>query len=244
MGAAQAGAVTVVIPARFRGPTQSGNGGYSCGLLAEALGGVAEVTLRAPPPLDTPLHRTIGDDGVARLVHDGQTIAEAKRTDGPWPAPPAVPDVETIAAAEHRYAGHRAHDYPECFACGPARAADDGLCIFSGPVADGVVAARWHVDASLAGADCRVTTPVLWAAIDCAGYWAAVEGLPERPRMLLGRMAARFTAPVAAGDTCIVLGWRERIDGRKHHAGTALFGMQGHCLGQSRQTWIALRGDG
>lgn len=43
---------TIVIPRRFRGPLTSGNGGYTCGLLAGIVGGEAEVTLRLPPPLE------------------------------------------------------------------------------------------------------------------------------------------------------------------------------------------------
>jgi hypothetical protein len=38
-GTALSAAVDVIIDARFRGPTQSGNGGYSCGVLAASLGG-------------------------------------------------------------------------------------------------------------------------------------------------------------------------------------------------------------
>lgn len=235
--------MSVIIDPRFRGPTQSGNGGYSCGLLAEVLGGSVEVTLRAPPPLAAPLALRRVDDG-ARLEHDGAVIAEARRVDVEWTPPPSPPALDQARAAMQGYGGHHAHDYPHCFACGPARAPGDGLRIFSGRIADGVVAAVWHADASLADAGGRMPLPVLWAAIDCAGYWGAIEGLESRPQMLLGRMTARFDGAVAPGDDCIVLGWRERIDGRKYHAGTALFDAQRRLLGQSRQTWIALRRDG
>ena len=43
------------IPARFNGPLDSGNGGYSAGLIAGFMGGAAEVDLRRPVPLDTRL---------------------------------------------------------------------------------------------------------------------------------------------------------------------------------------------
>ena len=46
---------TMTIPHRFRGPPNSGNGGYVCGMLARQIAGAAEVTLRAPPPLETKL---------------------------------------------------------------------------------------------------------------------------------------------------------------------------------------------
>lgn len=52
----------LVIDARFNGPVGSGNGGYTAGLVASRLaappGHTAQVTLRVPPPLDTPLRVT------------------------------------------------------------------------------------------------------------------------------------------------------------------------------------------
>jgi len=47
----------VTIDRRFRGPSDSGNGGYVCGVVAALVGGPAEVTLRSPPPLDRPSAR-------------------------------------------------------------------------------------------------------------------------------------------------------------------------------------------
>jgi len=45
----------IIIDKRYCGPPNSGNGGYVCGRLAQHIPGGAEVTLRAPPPLDKPL---------------------------------------------------------------------------------------------------------------------------------------------------------------------------------------------
>ena len=39
---------TITIARRFRGPPNSGNGGYVCGMLARHIAGAAEVMLRAP----------------------------------------------------------------------------------------------------------------------------------------------------------------------------------------------------
>lgn len=229
-----------VIDPRFCGPPASGNGGYSCGLLAQHLAGTVEVTLKAPPPLGVDLHVEVAGD-VARLTLAGQLIAEARSVTADWPAPPPPPAAQDTQVAAARYAGFHQHDYPTCFTCGPERAEHDGLRIFSGLWRDGIVAAPWTPDASLADAQGRMPLAVLWAATDCPGYWAATAGLEPRPAMLLGRMAACFDGSVAAGELCTVVGWGLGVDGRKYHAGTALFGADGRCVGQSRQTWIALR---
>ena len=58
---------SIIIPARFRGPPESGNGGYVAGVVAEQFlkatrrpaDTAIEVTLRAPTPLDQ------GNDGAA-----------------------------------------------------------------------------------------------------------------------------------------------------------------------------------
>ena len=45
--------IPTIIRKRFCGPPNSGNGGYVCGLLANAMAEPCQVTLHAPPPLDT-----------------------------------------------------------------------------------------------------------------------------------------------------------------------------------------------
>ena len=67
----------VVILSRYRGPSTSGNGGYTCGRLAAYVDGVAEVTLRRPPPLDRALTVRRGPDGVA-LVNTGAEPGRAE----------------------------------------------------------------------------------------------------------------------------------------------------------------------
>src|SRR5689334_874319 len=75
----------VIVPARYNGPTRSGNGGYVSGLLAHELradhtvaGDRAEVgvavSLRQPPPLDVPL-TVARDDSGAALTFGGAVIA-------------------------------------------------------------------------------------------------------------------------------------------------------------------------
>lgn len=134
---------TLEVPARFNGPTSSGNGGYTAGLLAERLesrhGGhegcpVVEVTLRRPPPLGTPmLVEHDGPTGGARLLSGDVLVAQARCTDGELTPVEGVPYDRAVDASSG-YAGHRTHPFPRCFACGPDREPGDGLRIFPGPV--------------------------------------------------------------------------------------------------------------
>ena len=47
--------ITTSIAKRYCGPPQSGNGGYSCGLLGKQIEGPSKVRLHVPPPLDSDL---------------------------------------------------------------------------------------------------------------------------------------------------------------------------------------------
>jgi hypothetical protein len=66
----------ISIERRFNGPLSSANGGYACGRVAELVDGPAEVTLRRPVPLDTPLDVERHDDGSVTMHHDGLLLAE------------------------------------------------------------------------------------------------------------------------------------------------------------------------
>src|SRR5882724_5597738 len=72
----------LTIPARFRGPSGSGNGGYVCGRIAAYLDGPATVTLRRPPPLVSPMAVERGDEASLRVFHGRTLIAEACSSPG------------------------------------------------------------------------------------------------------------------------------------------------------------------
>jgi hypothetical protein len=219
-------AETVVIESRFRGPPDSGNGGYTCGLLAALVGEPAEVTLRLPPPLDVPMRF---EDG--RLLAGDRVVAEARRVDGVDLDVPAPPSREDAARASERYAGFDEHAFPTCFVCGPAREDGDGLRIFAGPLGDGRVAAPWTPRES--------RRELAWASLDCPGAFAA--GFSGRGDLLLGRLTGEVLRVPEVGEACVVVGWPLGRDGRKRYAGTALFGEGGELLGQARATWISPR---
>ena len=63
----------VIIDRRFRGPPESGHGGYVCGVVADLMGGPAEVILRRPPPLGRPLEVQRLEGGRVAL-RDGETF--------------------------------------------------------------------------------------------------------------------------------------------------------------------------
>jgi hypothetical protein len=213
------------IPARFNGPAGTGNGGYSAGLFASAFPelDVAEVTLRSPPPLETPLTRreqAIYDN--ERLVATVAPAAPVERA-----VAPVSPADATHAAG--RYAGFADHPFPSCYVCGTHRAAGDGLRIFPGPVGDGRTAAPWTVPA-------EVNELSIWAALDCPGGWSIIT--PGRP-YVLGRIAAAIIAVPRPGEECVVVGESGGIDGRKALTYTALYGPGGALLALARATWIA-----
>jgi hypothetical protein len=227
--------MTTVIAGRFRGPPTSGNGGYSCGVVADRIAGPAEVTLRRPPPLDEPL--AIEETDTVRLLQGDTLIAEGRAATLTLDVPDA-PSFEEARARVARYVGFQSHPFPTCFVCGPERTEGDGLRIFPGSLeAAGLVAAPWIPHAADADDRGHVLRPIVWAALDCPGYFGAAAG----KMALLGRMTAEVRPDVPVGERCVVIGWKLGEEDRKIHAGTALLSASGEILGRARQTWIVLK---
>jgi hypothetical protein len=227
----------LVIERRFRGPTDSANGGYTAGRVAVLVRGSAvEVTLRQPPALDRALEVVRVGDGVE--LRDGDSlVAEAAPADVDL-EPPRRVGVPEASAAEARYSGAQEHAFPECFVCGPARERGDGLVLRPGPL-DGVVATTWRPDAGLGNGDGRIRPEFVWAALDCPGAFA-VE-LVGRGTRVLGRLAARIDRPPDVGETYVVVGWPLGGEGRRQEAGTALLDEAGGVLAVARAVWIEPR---
>jgi hypothetical protein len=213
----------VIIPPRYNGPPGSANGGYACGLISEALGGGFEVTLLRPPPVGVDLD-LVGHE----LRHGDVVIAEARRAPPFDLDVPASVSVEEAEEASKRYPGFQHHAYPTCFTCGPER--DDGLRIFPGPVEgrDGLVASPWTPE--------EVRPEIIWAALDCPGGWAVDDF--QREGVMLGRMAAGIRELPRVGERHVVVGWPVGEEGRKRHAGSALYSASGEVLALARSTWI------
>jgi hypothetical protein len=96
-----------------------------------------------------------------------------------------------------------------------------------------VCAAPWAVRGDTVGPE------FVWAALDCPGAYAT--GVMGRGTVVLGRLTARVDRVPDAGEECVVVGWPLGSKGRKHSAGTALFGGSGELLALARALWIEPR---
>ena len=224
-------AETITIERRYRGPEESGNGGYTCGAVAALLDApAAEVTLRLPPPLESRLRVERDGDGL-RVLDGDRLVAEAHPLDGIDVEPPAPVPFDEAEGGE----ADPKHPFPSCFVCGPARSPGDALRLLPKAVGEGRVAAAWRPTKEQAG-----RRELVWAALDCLGAFAVDPGL-ERGVSVLGRLAAQVLDTPRPDERCVVLGWPlPGGEGRKLFAGTAVFGEDGRLLGKARATWILL----
>ena len=230
---------TLSIPSRFNGPLESGNGGYCSGVVAGFLEGAAEVSLRRPVPLETPLDVVRESDGSVRVLEGEALVAEARAApelEVEVPAP-VSPDEARLATA--RYRGSSDGLFSRCFVCGRAR--EDGLGMFAGAVERRqLVASPWTPPSWTADAAGRALPEFVWAVLDCPTYFALYMS-GELPVSVLARLTARIDAPVVAGEEHVVIAWPIESDGRKRHAGSAVLSRDGEALAVARALLIELR---
>lgn len=231
----------IVIAQQFCGPPNSGNGGYVCGCLAKDLEGPVTAVLRARVPLDVNLDLR-KEDGVTQLTDaEGGLIGQGRPADAALlPTPPEAPSMRAARAAGERFVGHEQRVHPICFTCGPERRDGDGLRVFPGQIEGapaGHVACIWTPDMAFADAEGLLTAEVIWAALDCPGFfaWFAKEG---RHGALLGTMTGEVLRRPRAGHEYIVMAWPLEREGRKETAGVALFTMNGELLARGHQVWV------
>ena len=227
------------IPRRFNGPLESGNGGYSAGVVAGFVAGVAEVSLRAPVPLDRPLEVVRGEDGAARMLDGDTLVAEGTPVPGlDIEVPdPVSPDEAHRATAQYR--GLSEGVFSRCFVCGRAR--EDAFGVFAGAVDDRpVVASPWVPPEWTADAEGNVQPEFVWAVLDCPTYFATYLGEDLAPGVL-ARFAARIDAPIAAGEEHVVMSWPIAVDGRKRRADAAVLSSEGEPLAVAQALLIEPR---
>ena len=229
----------VVIDRRFRGPPNSGHGGYACGLVAERLASpCAAVSLRLPPPLELPLSVALQEDGAVALVDRDRVIAEGAPADLRLEVPPPV-SLDEARQASAASPWVERHPFPGCFGCGPERSQDEAVAIVMGRVAGSdVCAAPWTPLAEFAD-DGAVTPLFVWSALDCP---TAALAVPEdAPASVLARLTGRLVAPVAPERTHTVVAWLIGHDGRKHRGGAAIYGPDDELCAYAEGLWIELR---
>jgi hypothetical protein len=246
----------LIVPARFCGPPSSGNGGWSAGAIAALAGEdcpddharpwpTVTVSLLAPPPLDTPLGVSSGDDGGVVASYDGRPVLRARCTHDDLAEVEPV-DPGDARAAMASYHGLEGHPFPTCFSCGTGRAEGDGLRIFPGRVADqeglARVAATWTPARSVAEdfhayADGRprASLPVTWAALDCVGGWA---GDLEDRLMVLARMSARIDSLPEIGEEHVLVGLGRGREGRKAWTSSTMYDADGRVVGTAEHLWV------
>ncbi|WNV85479.1 hypothetical protein [Umezawaea sp. Da 62-37] len=226
--------VPLTIGARFNGPDDSANGGYACGLFAGLCPSPVAVTLHIPPRLDVPLRAEVGGRR-AHLWDGDRLVATAAPTrHGVAPLDPVA--LSAARATTSRYRGRQGHPYPHCFACGPDRAAGDGLLLAPGPVPGRVdtVACPWTPDEGLLDADGHVRPEFVWAALDCPSGWTA--DLVAAPKVL-GWMRVELTRLPLAGQDCVVVATLDSADGHGLAATSALFDDGGGLLARATTRW-------
>jgi len=240
---------TLIVPARFRGPARSGNGGYVAGALADELGETearaVTVTLRQPPPLDATMRISRNESGL-ELAFGGAVVAQAAVDDGSIDPVEAVSWEEAVAASA-AYPGHTSHPFPTCFSCGTERS--DGLRIFPGEVSsvrEGQtrVAAPWVPDSTVTTEDHeygdpapRASLAATWSALDCIGGWAG--DLTER-LMVLGRMTAIIDTLPVVDEQHVVTGEHRGSEGRKTFTASTLHDADGRIVGRAEHVWLAI----
>jgi hypothetical protein len=237
---------TVIIDPRYNGPTStSGNGGWVAGSLARLFGTRSvSVTLRAPAPLAVPMFVRWQDAGTATLVNDGTLVAEAIVAPLELDVPKALDpnEAETAGMLAQKVSAQRGANWPyaHCFGCGFARS--DGLRIMPGPVGDdGIVATAWTPPSVVADASGQLTVEATWAALDCSGGIAWLQRLAAGTAIVTARMSAVIDHPLQVGRRYTVIGWPIAQEGRKLHAGTAIFDATGKVQARSRQLWLTPR---
>ncbi|MGH3802152.1 MAG: hypothetical protein ACRDTD_18855 [Pseudonocardiaceae bacterium] len=247
---------SIEIAKRFRGPHRSGNGGYTAGLLAARLlgdhayagGEAATVTLRQPPPLDTPLDLVTVREGRLRLLgEDGSVIAQVEGA-SPLPEPPRAVELTEAGAASLQFRGRVDHPFPFCFSCGTDRPEHEALRLTPGPLPhrQDTVATVWRPgedfsaaaipDGATAPDDKRVAVPAVWAALDCPGAWAANFDY-GRP-IVLGRITAAAYREIKVSGEYAVVGHCRSLEGRKALTATAIYDEHGSLLAAAEAIWL------
>jgi hypothetical protein len=202
---------------------------------------VASVSLRRPPPLDTPLEVRRGDAGSVVVLDGEDVVGEGEPAELSLDVPPPV-SVAAAREARTRNPWEDRHPFPTCFGCGTERDRAEAIATILGPVEgrDDVVADTWTPQAEFADRDGHVTRLFVWAALDCPTGAGAV-GFGSGPHVLARLTVDPALAPVRAGEEHVVMAWSRGGEGRKKVGAAALLTEDGEVCAVGEGLWIALR---
>ena len=202
---------------------------------------MASVSLRRPPPLDTPLEVRRGDAGSVAVLDGDDVVGEGEPAELSLDVPPPV-SVAAAREARTRNPWVDRHPFPTCFGCGTERDRAEAIATILGPVEgrDDVVADTWKPQAEFADGDGHVTPLFVWASLDCATGAGTVE-FGSAPHVLARLTVDPALAPVRAGEEHVVMAWSRGGEGRKKVGAAALLTADGEVCAVGEGLWIALR---
>lgn len=220
-----------VLSQRFCGPPKTGNGGFTAGILAEAVGAsAAEIRLLSPTPVETSIviesekgqKGSIYDDSKKVLA----TLQSISDEDFPEYKLPIVPDLDETKKISAFYPGFTTHPFPTCFVCGPKRELNDGMRIFVGAAPkqvgfDNLMVGHWLPDETVVSEDDTVRDAAIWGALDCPGGFSAVLDKPKL--IVLSKIRGKIIKPAKIGDDYTVMSWRLQKMSRAFKVMTAIF---------------------
>jgi hypothetical protein len=231
----------ISIDDRYCGPPNSGNGGYSCGLIANHIGPSAKVRLHAPPPLNKPLD--IYKSNRVVELKDGDTLLGTGKVSDFTLDIPEPPTISNASNAQNNFIAYEGHFFPSCFVCGPDRL-DDGLCLFPGPIAKddwSLLACTWNVKDNCLKDNGLLKHEFIWAALDCPSYYGIFADVPKVA--LLGELELKIVKDPTITSPLIIWCWPIKEDGRKKYGGSALATAEGEIIAYAMGTWIELKTD-
>lgn len=215
------------VSARFDGIPGFTLGGWLAGQVASVLGDEVEVRLLRPFRSGSALTVERTGDG-ARALSEGEVVAEGR----PWPGtlePPRTPKLAEAIRASEGYSGFGEHPFPSCYCCGPGRAEGEGLRIFPGVVAEGLLAAPWTPHPAHCDAHGHAPLETLWSASDCPALWALMHAEPPGTGrcVVSGTLRLRRLALVPSGEPHVIIAWKTGESGRRIEAGVAFLAADG-----------------
>ena len=239
---------------KYCGPPRSGNGGYVCGLCAQhsyfSLSPENQEQIREPFSFEVKYKNPLPVETEFQVINsaressltdmDGnQVFAQGKTTTG---TSTSLPDPITYRQAQEaavKSLPSDQHIFPDCFVCGPNRHTGDGLRIFAGPLgSEPMVAAPWDVHPSFVLKERLLPLPVLWAALDCPGYFAYhfQSSSTFIPTVLAKMQCTVYDNQIRSNDL-VVMGWVKKQKLPLIEVGTALFEGK-HLLAQAEAVWM------